>query len=173
MLLKLVDVRRSQEDTAAGRCRPREQTRGCGEVRTASKRVMEYVKHAILHHTMTIEHPAFSSWDRSNVHGARRFATAWNQKPRSRSDIAQLTQPEYLADPGIIYRSLAGGMGIARQPPWQWIPGAAYECKGGPKNHAATELLRFLHECPWDADVFSSSKGRVAAQQKTHWWWRQ
>ena len=172
MLIKLVDDCRNLVDTAAGRRKPRECTRGCGAVRTPSKRVMQHVKNAMLHRTMTIEHPASSSWDRSSVNGARGFATAWTQRPCSSSASAQLNQPDYLADPGIIYRSLAGGMGIVRQPPWQSIPGAAYECKGGPKCHATTELLRFLRECQWDADVFSSSKERAALQQKTQWWWR-
>ena len=129
VLLKLID-----EKAIAEACR--QENRGYYQksndrqgARTPSKRAMCYVKKAMDNHSITRNYPL---WDQSNQHDW--VMTAWNQRL---AYGATMNQPEYLADPTIVYRSLAGGKGIITWPPSCLIPGAAYEpFRGGPRDHA-------------------------------------
>ena len=103
----------------------------------------------------------------------RSHLTAWNQNVglgQSDDDKKHmpLNQPQYLADAGIIYRSLAGDMGVVLNPPVREIPGAAFECLGGPRSFASTELQAFMQESSWDADEYKTAAQRANERARAH-----
>ena len=139
-------------------------------LRTSSKRVMAYAKIAMACHCLTSEHPKWNwDWGGPLWGGKPSVRTPWNQNTAGRAP--PMNQPQYLADPGIIYRSLAGGKGILRWPPSKDVPGAAWEpFKGGPRQYAL-DLLGRLTTVAWyeydDGKGKGKGKGNASGSRST------
>ena len=145
VLLKCVDEKTIEESTVQDSLTFYQTSSLHKGTRTASKRVMSYTKNAMAHHSITVDHPMWRLHT-ATIAGSERVRTAWNQNTTRGSTM---NQPQYLADPAIIYRSLAGRRGLVEWPPWHDIPGAGWEpYKGGPR-HYAIDLLARLPNKHW------------------------
>ena len=167
ILLKCVDEETIAESAWLDNLTYHQVTSSHQGLRTPSKRVMSYAKNAMAHHSLTAQHPMWQLLHAS-IAGNELVRTAWNQE--TRSPQSPMNQPQYLADPGIIYRSLAGRMGLVEWPPCRQIPGAGWEpFKGGPR-HYAMDLLKRLPSQHWAAHEDSHSgkaKGKGASRPST------